>query len=173
MSLLFVCSRVSNSPAAVREVTTALDCESRRPQKIEHNPLTVLRPYTRSELRVAGYTLHGLSVCAYLAHIGSSISTNFFQLIWQYGEQQYASQQWSIAAEWYLAAAHGAFRSMASVRNSKCFRKAAICFIESKNYKKALELIRNCQTNEASTHYVRLLVASYQGIDLYTVFTII
>jgi hypothetical protein len=85
------------------------------------------------------------------------------QLLWSYGDREYQAKRWSNAAEWYLAGTHQIFRSLGQISISKCFRKAALCYIQLREYALASAVIRRCPSNEATTHYVILLTAVDQG----------
>jgi hypothetical protein len=86
-----------------------------------------------------------------------------FQLIWQYGDRHYHAKNWMKAADWFRAGSHQIFKSMGSTSVSKCLRKAALCHIQQREYAKAASDIRHCASNEATTHYVTLLIAVRQG----------
>jgi len=87
-------------------------------------------------------------------------------LMWQYGDRHYQSNRWSQAADWFVAGTHCLFQQTNSnTTTSKCYRKAALCYIEQKEYAKASTLIRRCSTDEAATHYVTFLAAVYQGLE--------
>lgn len=84
------------------------------------------------------------------------------QLLWQYGDRQYQAKRFSNSADWFLAGSHPLF----PVRGiAKCFRKAALCYNENREYAKACAILRKCDAREAKTQYVRFLVAVGQGID--------
>ena len=53
--------------------------------------------------------------------------------------------------------------SVAASTRAKCYRKAALCYIEKGEYSKATTVTRRCSTNEAATHYLLLLAAVKQG----------
>lgn len=79
------------------------------------------------------------------------------------GDRLYAAKKWTQAAEWYLISTHKAFKVMTATTESKCFRKAALCYIQHGDYAKAGETIGRCAGNEAGSHYVVFLAAAYQG----------
>ncbi|PPQ99580.1 hypothetical protein CVT26_008401 [Gymnopilus dilepis] len=87
------------------------------------------------------------------------------QLLWQYAGRQYKSKKWSEAAQWYLAGSHGVFKACGHSSSAKCFRKAALCHIEEREYSSAANAIRRCPTNEAATHYIIFLTAIHQGLE--------
>jgi hypothetical protein len=67
------------------------------------------------------------------------------------------------AADWFRAGSHLIFKSMGSSSGSKCLRKAALCHVQRGEYARAASDIRHCTGNEATTHYVTLLIAVRQG----------
>jgi len=85
------------------------------------------------------------------------------QLIWQYGGRHYKSKRWSEAADWYLAGSHSLFKTKSPSSSAKCFRKAALCYIEQRDYALASTVIRRCPTTDAPTHYLSFLTAIHQG----------
>ena len=46
----------------------------------------------------------------------------------------------------------------------KCYRKAALCYIQRREYASAAAVVRLCPGNEAATHYIGLLTSVKQGI---------
>ncbi|KAJ8487575.1 hypothetical protein ONZ45_g14285 [Pleurotus djamor] len=86
-------------------------------------------------------------------------------LIWQYGDRDYRAKKWVDAADWYIAGSHQVFRSARPETSPKCLRKAALCYIEQREYAKATTVIRRCPSNEAVTQYIVLLIAVHQGLD--------
>ena len=48
----------------------------------------------------------------------------------------------------------------------KCYRKAALCYIQQREYASAAAVVRLCPGNEAPTHYISLLISVKQGIYL-------
>ncbi|XP_006457544.1 hypothetical protein AGABI2DRAFT_181685 [Agaricus bisporus var. bisporus H97] len=95
----------------------------------------------------------------------SAPATACLTLLWQYGDRHYQAKKWPEAAGWFLSGTHHLFKGSSSAAISKCFRKAALCYIEHKEYAKASTVIRRCPTNEATTHYVMFLTAIHQGLD--------
>ncbi|KZT35440.1 hypothetical protein SISSUDRAFT_990583, partial [Sistotremastrum suecicum HHB10207 ss-3] len=87
------------------------------------------------------------------------------ELLWQCADRQYVAKNWISAAEWYLLATHGAFQSMAQISYSKCFRKAALCYVEAREFAMASTVLRRCPGEEAATHYVMFLAAAHQAIS--------
>ncbi|PCH33182.1 hypothetical protein WOLCODRAFT_93070 [Wolfiporia cocos MD-104 SS10] len=92
-------------------------------------------------------------------------ATACLTLLWQYGNHQFQVKRWMEAADWFMAGAHEIFASIASSSHSKCLRKAALCHIQQKDFARAAATIRRCSTDEAATHYVRLLTAVHQGLE--------
>lgn len=86
-------------------------------------------------------------------------------LIWQYGDRHYHAQKWTEAADWFRAGNHRIFRNFGSSNSSKCLRKAALCHVQQREYARAASDIRLCASNEATTHYVTLLIAVHQGLE--------
>lgn len=87
-----------------------------------------------------------------------------FQLIWQYGDRHYHASRWAEAADWFLCGTHTLFSSLGASSLSKCFRKAAMCQLQEKEYARAMATIRRCPQNGAPTHYVAFLIAVRQGL---------
>jgi hypothetical protein len=83
--------------------------------------------------------------------------------MWKYGNRDYSAKKWSNAAEWYLAGSHHIFRSIGQSSSAKCFRKAALCYIQQREYATASAIIRRCPSGEATTNYVIFLAAVHQG----------
>lgn len=85
------------------------------------------------------------------------------QLIWQYGDRHYHAKKWAVAADWFLKGGHRIFSGLGQSSSAKCLRKAALCYLQSKDYSHAASVIRRCPMSEATTHYVILLTAVHQG----------
>ncbi|KAJ7752626.1 meiosis protein SPO22/ZIP4 like-domain-containing protein [Mycena metata] len=92
-------------------------------------------------------------------------ATACLTLIWQYGDRHFNAKRWSAAADWFLAGSHQLFRAACPTSGAKCFRKAALCYIEQREYARASAVIRRCPSTEATTHYVLFLTAVHQGLD--------
>ncbi|KAI0802995.1 hypothetical protein BC629DRAFT_1284035 [Irpex lacteus] len=90
-------------------------------------------------------------------------TTACLTLLWQFGDRHYNAKRWAAAADWYLCGTHPVFATMARSSHSKCFRKAALCYIQGKEFSTASAVLRRCPGNEAATHYVALLCAVQQG----------
>ncbi|KZS90228.1 SPO22-domain-containing protein [Sistotremastrum niveocremeum HHB9708] len=108
--------------------------------------------------------------CGYLGNSSTFVlpkvpSTACQSLLWQCADRQYVAKNWISAAEWYLLATHGAFQSMAQISYSKCFRKAALCYVEAREFAMASTVLRRCPGEEAATHYVMFLAAAHQGME--------
>ncbi|KAK0475156.1 hypothetical protein IW261DRAFT_1595606 [Armillaria novae-zelandiae] len=92
-------------------------------------------------------------------------ATACLTLLWQYGDRHYHAKRWSDAADWFVAGSHGLFWERCPGSSAKCLRKAALCYIEHREYARASAVIRRCPITEAATHYVIFLTAVHQGID--------
>ncbi|KAF9029885.1 SPO22-domain-containing protein [Hymenopellis radicata] len=106
------------------------------------------------------------SLCEADYELPSVAATACLTLLWQYGDRHYNAKRWPEAAEWFVAGSHKLLRtnSPSSVW-AKCFRKAALSYVEHREFAKASALVRRCPLNEAATHYVMFLTAVHQGID--------
>ncbi|KAF9007848.1 hypothetical protein BDQ17DRAFT_1237313, partial [Cyathus striatus] len=100
------------------------------------------------------------------AELPSIPTTACLTLLWQYGDRHYHAKRWAEAADWYLTGSHRLFRTSSPSTCNKCFRKAALCYIEQREYAQASAMIRRCPTTEASTHYVIFLTAIRQGLSI-------
>ncbi|KAJ7233617.1 meiosis protein SPO22/ZIP4 like-domain-containing protein [Mycena haematopus] len=92
-------------------------------------------------------------------------ATACLTLIWQYGDRHFHAKRWSAAADWFIVGSHQLFRASCPTSGPKCFRKAALCYIEQHEFARASAVIRRCPSNEATTHYVVFLTAVHQGLD--------
>ena len=99
------------------------------------------------------------------ATIIHDLTTSYPQLLWQYGDRHYQANRWDIAVDWFLGGTHQLFRGF-SEGTMKCYRKAALCYIQQREYASAAAVVRLCPGNEAATHYISLLTAVKQGIYL-------
>jgi len=104
-------------------------------------------------------------VCETEVELGNVPTTACLTLLWQYGDRHYHAKRWSEAADWYIAGSHKLFRIGGPTASAKCFRKAALCHIEQREYARASVVIRRCPNNEAKTHYVMFLTAVHQGLE--------
>ncbi|KAJ3970196.1 hypothetical protein EV361DRAFT_995881 [Lentinula raphanica] len=105
------------------------------------------------------------SVCEADAELRSIPATACLSLLWQYGDRHYRVKRWSLAADWFTAGTHRLFGAQNSSTASKCYRKAALCYIEQREYSRAAAVIRCCPSNEAATHYLSFLIGTYQGLE--------
>lgn len=85
------------------------------------------------------------------------------KLLWQYGDRHYQANRWDIAVDWFLGGTHQLFRGL-SEGTMKCYRKAALCYIQQQKYASAAAVVRLCPGNEAATHYISLLASVKRGI---------
>ncbi|KAF8060777.1 meiosis protein SPO22/ZIP4 like-domain-containing protein, partial [Lyophyllum atratum] len=103
------------------------------------------------------------SLCQAEVELATVLTTACLTLLWQYGDRHYHAKKWSEAADWFMAGSHKLFRVNSPTASAKCFRKAALCYIEYREYARASTVIRRCPTNEGKTHYVMFLIAIHQG----------
>ncbi|KAG2053918.1 SPO22-domain-containing protein [Suillus hirtellus] len=92
-------------------------------------------------------------------------ATACITLLWQYGDRHYHAGRWNEAADWFTCGTHSIFTSLGPVSSSKCFRKAALAHLKQKDYAHAGSIIRRCPDTEATTQYVKFLIAVYQGLQ--------
>jgi len=85
-------------------------------------------------------------------------------LLWQYGDRHYQANRWDTAVDWFLGGTHQLFRGL-SEGTMKCYRKAALCYIQQREYASAAAVVRLCPGNEAATHYISLLASVKQGLE--------
>ncbi|CAE6532105.1 unnamed protein product [Rhizoctonia solani] len=85
-------------------------------------------------------------------------------VLWRNGEASYRAKKWVEAADWFVLSASPAFQSMAGAQ-SRCIRKAALCYIQQGEYAQASILISRCSQDESATHYIRFLAAVHQGLE--------
>ncbi|KAF9231600.1 hypothetical protein BU15DRAFT_68195 [Melanogaster broomeanus] len=97
-----------------------------------------------------------------LSKTGASVCLT---LIWQYGDRHYHASRWLEAADWFMSGTHTIFLSLGASSLSKCFRKAALCYLQQKEYARAASTIRRCPKSGATTHYVTFLIAVHQGLE--------
>ncbi|KAJ7066261.1 meiosis protein SPO22/ZIP4 like-domain-containing protein [Mycena amicta] len=90
-------------------------------------------------------------------------------LLWQYGDRHFTAKRFGLAAGWFLAGTHALFQASCPTSAAKCFRKAALCHIEQKEYATAATVIRRCPAGighrEAATQYVLFIAAVHQGLE--------
>lgn len=86
-------------------------------------------------------------------------------ILWKVGDRHFQMKKWSEAAEWFLVGTHKAFASVAQMSGPKSLRKAALCYIEQREYARASQVIRRCPDDQSSTFYLRFLAAAYQGLE--------
>lgn len=85
------------------------------------------------------------------------------QILWKFGDRLYQTKVWSKAADWFLLGTHRAFASISEITSPKCLRKAALCYLEQREYARAVHTIQSCPKGKASTYYLSFLAALYQG----------
>jgi len=86
------------------------------------------------------------------------------KLLWQYGERHYNAKRFSEAADWFISGSHPVINSSCPTSTVKCYRKAALCYIEQREFARAATVMRRCSTDDAPSHYVMFLAAIYQGL---------
>ncbi|KAF8446396.1 hypothetical protein L210DRAFT_982867 [Boletus edulis BED1] len=86
-------------------------------------------------------------------------------LMWQYGDRHYHASRWVEAVDWFMCGTHAIFSCLGASSLSKCFRKAAMCQLQQKEYARAMATVRRCPQNGATTRYVAFLVAVRQGLE--------
>ncbi|KAF8991211.1 hypothetical protein BDZ89DRAFT_1192562, partial [Hymenopellis radicata] len=64
-------------------------------------------------------------------------------LLWQYGDRHYYANRWPEAAEWFVAGSHKLFRTN-SLGPSQSYRKAALSYIEHREFAEASAFVRRC-----------------------------
>ncbi|KAG6334327.1 hypothetical protein ID866_4762 [Astraeus odoratus] len=69
-------------------------------------------------------------------------------LIWQYGDRHYHASRWTEAADWFICGTHAVFSSLGPSSSSKCFRKAALCYLQQKEYAKAAFAVKRSPKND-------------------------
>ncbi|KAI6020837.1 hypothetical protein BKA83DRAFT_4291597 [Pisolithus microcarpus] len=86
-------------------------------------------------------------------------------LIWQYGDRHYHGSRWLEAADWFICGTHAVFSGLGPSCTSKCLRKAALCYIQQKEFARAASAVKRCPVNGATTRYVVFLIAVHQGLE--------
>ncbi|OCB89780.1 hypothetical protein A7U60_g3040 [Sanghuangporus baumii] len=86
-------------------------------------------------------------------------------ILWKVGDRHFQMKKWSQAAEWFLVGTHKAFASIVHIAGPKCLRKAALCYIEQREYARASQIIQQCPSDQSSTFYLQFLTAVYQGFE--------
>jgi hypothetical protein len=71
------------------------------------------------------------------------------------------------AAAFFQLAAHKVFASLGRATAAKCCRKAALAYLQQKEYARATQAVRayDEQSKDAGTCYVLFLTASEQGLE--------
>ncbi|KAL5495788.1 SPO22_1 [Sanghuangporus weigelae] len=86
-------------------------------------------------------------------------------ILWKVADRHFQMKKWSQAAEWFLICTHKAFASIGHITGPKCLRKAALCYIEQREYARASQIIQQCPSDQSSTFYLQFLTAVYQGFE--------
>ncbi|KAF6758826.1 meiosis protein SPO22/ZIP4 like-domain-containing protein [Ephemerocybe angulata] len=148
LSLIFHCSKDDNHARAMNSLEDVFSLLSESDVELGNVVITAC-----------------MTVCSFTLAMALRTSCNPFQLIWRFGGKLHQGKKWAAAADWYLLGSHQLFRRPSPEMSNKCYRKAALCYIELKEYAKASTVIRRCGSNEAATHYVTFLTAVYQGLE--------
>ncbi|KAG8763910.1 hypothetical protein FRC11_009432 [Ceratobasidium sp. 423] len=85
-------------------------------------------------------------------------------VLWRNGEASYKAKKWIEAADWFVLSASPAFQSMAGAQ-SRCIRKAALCYIQQGEYARASTLVSRCSQDESGK---AILTASGASNPLHT-----
>ncbi|KAF8877617.1 hypothetical protein BD779DRAFT_1677236 [Infundibulicybe gibba] len=104
-------------------------------------------------------------VCEAEFELSSIPTTACLTLIWHYGDRRCHAKEWEEAADWFLASGHQLFRASNPGIGPKCFRKAALCYIEQREYARASTVIRRCPSDAATTQYIIFLTVVHQGLE--------
>ncbi|KAH7884118.1 hypothetical protein F5I97DRAFT_1969338 [Phlebopus sp. FC_14] len=148
ISLLFHCSKGDNHAKALKDLEESFQGMRRI--------ILVIRPFILfpcAEVCEASIDVSKTAACACLT------------LIWQYGDRHYHASRWAEAADWFMCGTHAMFSCLGSSSSSKCFRKAALCYLQQKEYAQAASTIRRCPRDGATNHYVAFLIAVHQGLE--------
>ncbi|KAK0232662.1 hypothetical protein IW262DRAFT_1260291, partial [Armillaria fumosa] len=146
----------------------ALACPDRECGHVDRLLLSLIVHCSKDEVHaraMAAIDATFTSICEAEYELPSVPATACLTLLWQYGDRHYHAKRWSDAADWFIAGSHRLFRETCPGSSGKCHRKAALCYIEHREYAKASAVIRRCPITEAATHYVIFLTAVHQGID--------
>lgn len=168
LSLIFHCSKDEDQSRAMRDMAAGFSCTSIKGQVVKYPRLTFgwLVGVKNADCELpkvsitACLTVRFFFTVIFRPPINLNIAC--VQLLWQFGDRHYHAKKWNVAVDWFLGGTHQLFRSLAQ-GSMKCFRKAALCYIQQREYASASALIRQCPGNEAATHYVALLTAVKQG----------
>lgn len=164
LSLIVHCAKDDDHSRAMAVLDSAFTCEY--PSLARHyspRKLTIFSAICEAE-----YELPCIPATACLTVCSSCRSFNICrlnaQLLWQYGDKHYNAKRWTEAAEWFSVGSHKLFRTNSPASAwAKCYRKAALCYIEHREFAKASAVVRRCPVNEAATHYIVFLTAVHQG----------
>lgn len=82
--------------------------------------------------------------------------------MWRRGDTAHAESRSAIAAKWYLMGTNSIFRSLEEEISQKCFRKAALCFVEVGMLVEADKMMEKCAggIDSAKNHFVRFYTAT-------------
>ncbi|KAJ3868076.1 meiosis protein SPO22/ZIP4 like-domain-containing protein [Lentinula novae-zelandiae] len=145
----------------------ALQCNEKESESVDRVLLSLIVHCSKDEVHSRAMEVIGkafTSVCETNTELRSISAAACLSLLWQYGDRHYHGKRWSQAAEWFAAGGHPLFKVHGSSSASKSYRKAALCYIEQREYSRSAAVIRSCPSNEAATHYLAFLIATYQAI---------
>ncbi|KAJ3893401.1 hypothetical protein GG344DRAFT_75060 [Lentinula edodes] len=146
----------------------ALQCNEKESESVDRVLLSLIVHCSKDEVHSRAMEVIGkafTSVCETNTELRSISAAACLSLLWQYGDRHYHGKRWSQAAEWFAAGGHPLFKVHGSSSASKSYRKAALCYIEQREYSRSAAVIRSCPSNEAATHYLAFLIATYQGLE--------
>ncbi|KAK2464868.1 hypothetical protein APHAL10511_002944 [Amanita phalloides] len=105
------------------------------------------------------------AVCQAHVELASVPATACLTLLWQYGERHFNAKRYSEAADWFMLGSHQLFKPSCPTSTAKCYRKAALCYIEQLEFARAATVMRRCTSDDAPTHYIMFLIAVHQGLE--------
>ncbi|KAJ4477669.1 meiosis protein SPO22/ZIP4 like-domain-containing protein [Lentinula edodes] len=146
----------------------ALQCNEKESESLDRVLLSLIVHCSKDEVHSRAMEVIGeafTSVFETNTELRSISAAACLSLLWQYGDRHYHGKRWSQAAEWFAAGGHPLFKVHGSSSASKSYRKAALCYIEQREYSRSAAAIRSCPSNEAATHYLAFLIATYQGLE--------
>ncbi|EJD04521.1 uncharacterized protein FOMMEDRAFT_146421 [Fomitiporia mediterranea MF3/22] len=150
LALISHCARDQDVSRAIKDVETACSCENRSLS-------------SASADFEFGLFLQVLSQSEF--ELPKTPTMACLTILWKVGDRHFQMKKWSEAAEWFLVGTHKAFASVAQMSGPKSLRKAALCYIEQREYARASQVIRRCPDDQSSTFYLRFLAAAYQGLE--------
>ena len=88
-------------------------------------------------------------------------------MLWQAGDRHYSAHRYAPAAAFFQLGSHRCLASLGTANTAKCFRKAAVCYLQMKEYARAAQVVRRGDEHcrQAGTCFVLFLVAAEQGLE--------